>query len=254
LSSQGSSSFRAVTFDMGGTLVKASPSIGAIYSSVCADHGVDLDVLTCNKQFEKHWVEREAQRKTGTDRFSLTDGGEEAWWASLVHDVLVGSGVAPDDVPPIAPFRFAFARAESWKLLDGAVETLEFLAEAGCTLGVISNWDSQLPALIRELGISRYFKVVVVSALEGCEKPALPMFSKALEALEVEPSVVLHIGDRIVEDYSGALQAGMQARWINWEKSGPTTGPGAEIESRGHRIGTLTALREIVESNGVPVP
>ena len=143
MSSRASNPIQAVTFDMGGTLVKASPSVGAIYSSVCADHGVALDETACNEQFEKHWLRRAARRQAGADRFSSMEGGEEAWWASLVHDVLVGSGVPADSIPPIAKFRSAFATAGSWKLLDGVVETLNFLAEAGCPMGIISNWDSQ---------------------------------------------------------------------------------------------------------------
>src|SRR5687767_15570112 len=64
---------RAVTFDVGGTLIAPWPSVGHVYSDVAARHGLrKLDIEKLNKQFAAAW-----ESKTGFDY-------SRAAWAALV--------------------------------------------------------------------------------------------------------------------------------------------------------------------------
>jgi len=215
LSFQAADRILGVSFDVGGTLVRAWPSVGAVYASVCAESGIDLDVETCNARFEEAWSRRGAERPAGSDRFDGIPGGEDAWWGALVTEVLEACGLPGAKAPPIESFRRAFSSPASWRVFDDVPATLDALGRAGYKLGILSNWDSRLGILLEALGLSAYFDAVVCSALERREKPAPLIFSRAAEKLGLDPAEIVHIGDRALEDYHGAREAGMHALLID---------------------------------------
>ena len=101
-----------------------------------------------------------------------------------------------------------FGHRETWRVYPDVAGTLSALASRGVPMAVVSNWDSRLPALLRELGIRHYFGPILVSALEGYEKPDPRIFHLAAERAGVEPRQVLHAGDRDLEDLEGARRSG----------------------------------------------
>jgi len=76
---------------------------------------------------------------------------------------------------------------------------------------VVSNWDSRLPILLEHLGLEEFFDTVLVSALEGVEKPGVGIFQRAAARLGVTPASCVHVGDSPLDDYRGAESAGMRA-------------------------------------------
>lgn len=95
--------------------------------------------------------------------------------------------------------------------LRGRSATLDALEARGLPLAVVSNWDSQLPALLDSLGLARRFRTVSVSAIEETGKPEPEIFLRTCARLDVEPAETLHIGDSLREDYEGARAAGLSA-------------------------------------------
>src|SRR5262249_27089986 len=81
--------------------------------------------------------------------------------------------------------------------------------KAGTRLAVVSNWDSGLPALLSRLGLAPWFDAIVVSHLEGIEKPHPELFLRAVERLSGEPAEALHVGDMPQLDGAGARAAGI---------------------------------------------
>ena len=88
---------------------------------------------------------------------------------------------------------------------------LEKLRAAGYRLLVVSNWDSSLPRLLANLGLTKYFEAIVVSAHVGASKPAGKIFDEALRLAGVPCEAALHIGDSCEEDFDGARAAGLNA-------------------------------------------
>ena len=78
-------------------------------------------------------------------------------------------------------------------------------------LGVISNADGQINALLAHNGIADCFDAITDSALVGYEKPHPAIFEAALRSLDVVAGESLYVGDVHSVDYLGATGSGMQA-------------------------------------------
>lgn len=78
-------------------------------------------------------------------------------------------------------------------------------------IGVISNADGKIAAVLERCGIADCFRSITDSGLVGHEKPHPAIFQAALQELGARPEESLYVGDVYSVDYVGATQAGMQA-------------------------------------------
>jgi len=104
-----------------------------------------------------------------------------------------------------------FRSSSAWAVYDDVVPALDDLSRNGTKLAIVSNWDSYLPKLLDALDLTRFFPVVVVSALEGTSKPDPEIFRRACRRLDVAEEEALHVGDSVSEDLAGARSAGLAA-------------------------------------------
>jgi beta-phosphoglucomutase-like phosphatase (HAD superfamily) len=74
---------------------------------------------------------------------------------------------------------------------------LAALRARGVRLAIVSNWDSRLPALLDRVGLSPWFDAILVSGIEGVEKPAPEIFLRAARRLGVAPQACVQILDRV---------------------------------------------------------
>ena len=214
---------KAVFFDVGGTLLKAHPSVGHVYADVLRRFGRKLDPLLVQSAFEAGWGAAAAPEPGGRCRFSSHPGGELGFWRQLINRVLSEAG---DDAKlgdeEFATIHRELSRPDRYRLFPDTLPVLSRLRAAGVTLAVVSNWDGRLPALLDGLGVARYFSAAVVSGIEGREKPAPEMFARACAQLSVAPGEVLHVGDAERDDYQGARAAGLEALLL--DRSGQARG------------------------------
>ncbi|WP_130833168.1 5-amino-6-(5-phospho-D-ribitylamino)uracil phosphatase YigB [[Erwinia] mediterraneensis] len=78
-------------------------------------------------------------------------------------------------------------------------------------LVAISNGNAD-PAL---LGIERYFQFALRAGPHGRAKPWQDMYHLTATRLGIAPENILHVGDDLTADVTGALRCGLQACWIN---------------------------------------
>src|SRR5438270_1553130 len=76
-------SVRAVTFDVGGTLIEPWPSVGHVYAEIASRHGLEVSVQALNTQFSAAWGSIEEFQYTRSD------------WADLVDKTFHGLTDAP---------------------------------------------------------------------------------------------------------------------------------------------------------------
>jgi len=195
---------RAVTFDVGGTLVEAWPSVGHIYAEVAASHGIkNVTPAEMNRRFVTAFRARLLSPQTAAE------------WAMVVDEVFAGLAAEPPSRTFFRELYERFAQAEAWRIYDDVIPTLEALAAGGIRLGVISNWDERLRPLLRSLKLAGRFEVIVVSCEVGVSKPASAIFQTALQQLQLPVETVLHVGDSAREDHAGAQAAGLHAALLD---------------------------------------
>ena len=97
-----------------------------------------------------------------------------------------------------------------WRTVpDYARRTVEELYKRGYILGVISNTDGRLKSLLDSVELTRYFRCIVDSAVEGVEKPDPEIFKRALEAVGQDAGHCIYVGDIYAIDIEGARRAGL---------------------------------------------
>jgi HAD superfamily hydrolase (TIGR01549 family) len=122
------------------------------------------------------------------------------------------------DVPRDLLWRVLDLEQRCWdrsvRLAPDALETLAALRGRGLRLGIASNAPFPPAMLHRQLrvnGLEEAVDVAVFSSEVGRRKPAPELYQAALGRLDVAPAEVLHVGDRVLEDYEGPRRLGMQA-------------------------------------------
>jgi putative hydrolase of the HAD superfamily len=190
---------RALTLDVGGTLIAPWPSVGHVYAAVAARHGLQLLPEDLNRQFAAAW--------RGRSNFSHTQSG----WSELVDQTFAGLVETPPSRSFFPELYKAFSSAEAWRIYPDVLPCLEELRRRGLKLGAISNWDERLRPLLHELKLAAWFDAIVISVEAGRTKPDPAIFQSAAEKLQTDPASILHIGDSRVEDFEAARAAGFQA-------------------------------------------
>jgi HAD superfamily hydrolase (TIGR01549 family) len=95
------------------------------------------------------------------------------------------------------------------ELRDGIPELLAELAGRGVRLGLAANQPASIIGRLDRAGIGRFFSHREVSGIHGYRKPDVRLFLRACEALEVEPTSCVMVGDRIDNDIAPARSLGM---------------------------------------------
>lgn len=196
-----------VTFDVGGTLISPSPSVGHVYADIAAQHGVKAEPAALNEGFREAW-----QVKTDFDY------SEEAWYGLVKHSFGPLAEKLPEAFFPAVYRRFI--DAEVWSVHEDALAVLDELASRDFNLGVISNWDDRLRPLLKNLKLTPYFQAITVSCEVQFPKPNGVIFEQALRSLGAAPGAVLHVGDSREEDAEGARNAGLHGLYLDRQGGG----------------------------------
>jgi putative hydrolase of the HAD superfamily len=205
--------YRAVFFDVGETLVYPHPSAAEVMAAVCRESGLDLEAA----QFEAAEVEvgpRIVERQSGGELYSISPENSERFWTWVYHQILAEVGVIGSRASEVARrFHYRFMALETWRLFPDALPALEHMEERrreqGLVVGVLSNWEDWLEALLIRLEIARYFDFLIVSAGVRSEKPQPAIFRAALERAGTAPAAALHVGDSLHADAGGARGVGI---------------------------------------------
>ena len=117
---------------------------------------------------------------------------------------------AGDDPALAEPaFEVFFDERQRVELFDDVRPALERLA-ARYPLVALTNGNADL----RRIGLAPLFREVVTAREFGVGKPDPRIFAAACERIGAAPERVLHVGDDLVLDVQGALQAGLRAAWV----------------------------------------
>lgn len=198
---------RAIFFDAVGTLLHPEPSAAQVYAEAGQRFGSRLAREVIAQRFRQAFHKQEMLDRAGGWRTS--DAREHRRWRDIVGEVL-------DDVTdPPACFDFLyshFAQPTAWRCEPGIESLFTILRAGSYQLGLASNFDARLLALVDGLKPLAALRThVVVSSAEGWRKPAPAFFAALSRRTGVPPAQILHVGDDPHNDYVGAEDAGLMA-------------------------------------------
>jgi len=117
------------------------------------------------------------------------------------------------EIEEIACWRRGFNRPFGlWYLPDpDAATVLAGVRARGVIVGVISNSNGMVRAIMEAAGLDRHLDLVLDSGVVGVEKPDPRIFHLALEAAGVPAAAATYVGDLYSVDVIGARRAGLDA-------------------------------------------
>jgi HAD superfamily hydrolase (TIGR01509 family) len=185
----------AVTLDAHGTLVTLADPVPALTAAL-SERGVKRTPEAVLAGFQAEVAHYAPRASEGHDEESLARLQRECVGVFLDE---VDARLVPDE------FVSAYIGALHFDVLPGVVASLDRLRALGLELAIVANWDLSLHRLLYEVGLARYFRVMVHAA----RKPAPDGLLRALGQLRVDPARALHIGDGD-GDLDAAGAAGMR--------------------------------------------
>lgn len=202
-----------IFFDAGGTLLAPHPSVGHIYAEVAGRFGVIVDPEEAGRAFALGF-DRVRERTLALRPHLFGFSPTETWklWREVLGETFSHLGGQPAAFEAIFNTLYEeFASARRYRLLGGALDTLDALRERGHRTGLISNWDHRLHHILEGLGLAERLDPIVISCDVKAEKPNPRIFELALEAADTAPADALMVGDSVLPDISGARGVGMAA-------------------------------------------
>jgi len=209
LTEQNARAVRAVTFDFGQTLAELDHDY---LVRRALSFGAELDPALSHAATVAAWHAYGAAKALGHARA----------WQAMMLEILRGGGVRkirsaaadPEYAQKIAQLLWdAQPTHNLWrKPIAGMFELCAEL-RAQLPVGIISNSEGHLAELVEELGYGSLFNVIIDSGRVGVDKPNPRIFQLAAEALAVDVSQIVHVGDAWEADVLGARAAGAHAIW-----------------------------------------
>jgi putative hydrolase of the HAD superfamily len=208
-----SQTIRVVFFDAAETLFHVNGSVAEIYLRHAVPFGYQArpDSITLIREaFRRAFHDAPPPVFAATEPAQIKQS-ERLWWFDVVHNVFYRVGMF-DRFDEFFEHVFAvFADPAAWNLYPEVLPTLQELRSGGLELGIVSNFDTRLFAILRGLGLADLFDTVTISSLANAAKPSPRIFEVALEQHAVEPREALHVGDSVRDDVEGATKAGLAA-------------------------------------------
>ena len=218
---------RWIVFDVVGTLLAPTPSVGAIYHEIGRRFGSGYSQAELEARFHAAFKESDFAKFLPVEAWSdpaqyqTDEVSERRIWSNIVTSVL-------DDVRDreacFSEIFDRFAKAESWRLLPRVERGIKALKDAGYRLAVASNFDARLHHIMDGIPALRLIEQRVISSEVGYHKPSLHFFRNAEKLLGAQPLHIIMVGDSMVNDVQGARNAGWRAVQIT-HKSQVATPP-----------------------------
>jgi putative hydrolase of the HAD superfamily len=203
--------YRLVCLDAGFTLLAPRRTLADALAGVLEERGHPVERADLRRAWDvaDRWFWDEYHRpdnRTWGDDAEI----ERTWRAyhSLMLRELGFADRAHELLDAILASQFA---ADAWELYPDVEPALgELRRMGGLSIGVISDWGSNLEGILADLGLGRYVDFTLASGAVGLAKPDPAFFRLALDRAGVEAGEALMVGDSLRADVEGARAVGME--------------------------------------------
>lgn len=207
---------RVILLDAVGTLFGVRGSVGEIYADIARQFEVNVSPKTLNAAFLQAFRAASPMAFPGIPSSEVAQY-EYQWWEAIAQQSFKKAGVL-EQFSNFSEFFAAlyayFATAAAWSVYPDVRPTLTHWHTQSIELGILSNFDTRLYAVLPALGLADFFSSITISTEVGAAKPDARIFRAALKKHNCSADRAWHIGDSLKEDYQGAKAIGLRAIWL----------------------------------------
>ena len=204
-------SIKAIFFDLDDTLVD-SRKAEMIATCAFKEQFKEFKKIG-NEDFEKLWHEIAIEQYKRYERKEIS---YEQHRIERIKSVFAKFNIEKEDEEALKIFNIYLEKyAENWTLFHDAKEVLDYLKNK-YKLGIITNGDgTQQRNKIVKTRIIDYFSEIIISGDEEISKPNKKIFEIACNKINEDSHNCLMVGDNYENDIKGAIDAGLNAIWLN---------------------------------------
>ena len=200
--------FKAVLFDLGGTLVKHEDG-PVIHRRILEDNGIDVSLEAVTRAHNEN--EREL------DMNQIPEQGQ-AFWIKWNTRLLESLGIEKNKEILARKLDKEWLDYCTLEVYPDVIETLVQLRKRGIKTGIITNaFERDFQRILSQLKLSDFFDIVV--GTDTCKKikPDKGIFLYTVGRLGIKPDEALFVGDSLENDFEGAKNSGLTALLIDRE-------------------------------------
>src|SRR5262249_37372821 len=161
------SAIEGIALDGVGSLIEPCPPVADAYCAAARRQGVILHRAEVRARFARHFHDDEADERLGL--MATDEALEHRRWRRIVAAVLPE---VPDADQTCAELWAHFARPDAWRCFPDVGPALRELRAAGLRLGIASNFDARLRAVVAGSPVLAGFEgALVISSEVGYRKP-----------------------------------------------------------------------------------
>jgi putative hydrolase of the HAD superfamily len=228
--------YKCIFFDLDHTLWDYETNSCNTLRELYASFGLQgLGLIDCNS-FEQQFKRVNLQLWDLYDRGLI---GSEVIREQRFKQILEHFSITDDKLIADLSVAYMDSCPKKGTLLPHALETLHYLSER-YSMTVVTNGFEEIQHIKMTAGnLHHFFAHIVTSQKAGCKKPSRGIFDYALKANNVLPNEAIMIGDNLVTDIGGALNASIDSVFFNPERI-------AHEVTVKHEITSLAELQNIL--------
>ncbi len=201
---------KATFFDWFYTVARFEPPRHRLYSQAFREFGVELSpekvmrgILIADQYFFEENAKSPVAKRSPEEQARV--------YIHYPNTILTEAGAKATEELPLKILKRVTEQFKSvtFALFDDVLSTLKTLKEQNFILGLLTNLDSDMVSICRELGLESYIDFVVTAKEAGADKPKPPIFLAALDKAGVNASEAVHVGDQYKLDVIGARGVGI---------------------------------------------
>jgi putative hydrolase of the HAD superfamily len=212
---------KAISFDMGYTLLTHRPTGGDLYRRVLLECGIDVgpDALEGALALAReHYIR---STREGRD-FEASMEQARLFWGEYNGIILGRLGVPDERHQEVGERIYTTAwRPDNWEPFPEVIAALGALRGDGIRMVVISNFVDTLRAVCELHQVAGFFEDIIASVEAGAMKPDPRIFQLALRRLGVDAADAWHVGDNYWADVLGSRAVGMTPVLVDRERAVP---------------------------------
>ena len=203
--------FKAIFFDLDGTLRHSVPEGGDVFNDYVATLGHDFtqeDRIRATRWEHEYWASSNNLR----DDLIAHSADTENFWIEYSRRRLIALG-ASSEWAAIHAAKTSAHMGEMYRpesvVFQDVRRALPLLRDAGYLMAVISNRDKPFRNTLDAHDLSEFFPYSLAAGEVDSYKPEPGVFEHALREMHVTASETIYVGDNYYADVVGARNAGL---------------------------------------------